>query len=99
MENRNSINAQNEIVISDLVKRFGDITAVNGLNLEIKKGELFGFLGPNGAGKTTTISILCGLLAPSRAPLITARMMSGRICPLSRKESGCAHRKPLCSSF
>jgi len=65
MENRNSINAQNEIVISDLVKRFGDITAVNGLNLEIKKGELFGFLGPNGAGKTTTISILCGLLAPS----------------------------------
>ena len=58
-------NVQNEIVIRDLVKRFGDVTAVNGLNLEIRKGEFFGFLGPNGAGKTTTISILCGLLEPS----------------------------------
>ncbi len=57
--------AQNEIVIHDLVKKFGDVTAVNGLNLEIRKGELFGFLGPNGAGKTTTISMLCGLIAPS----------------------------------
>lgn len=43
------------IVIKDLVKRFGDKTAVNGLNLNIHKGELFGFLGPNGAGKTTTV--------------------------------------------
>ena len=55
---------RNEIVIKDLVKDFGDVKAVNGLTLDIKKGELFGFLGPNGAGKTTTISILCGLLAP-----------------------------------
>lgn len=54
-----------EIVIEGLVKRFGDVLAVNGLNLQICKGEFFGFLGPNGAGKTTTISILCGLLAPT----------------------------------
>lgn len=54
-----------EIVIEGLVKRFGDVTAVNGLDLEIRRGEFFGFLGPNGAGKTTTISILCGLLAPT----------------------------------
>lgn len=60
-----SSTGQNEIVIKDLVKDFGDVLAVNGLNLEIKKGEMFGFLGPNGAGKTTTISILCGLIAPS----------------------------------
>ena len=53
------------IVINDLVKRYDDITAVDGLNLEVYKGEMFGFLGPNGAGKTTTISMLCGLLAPS----------------------------------
>lgn len=58
-------NNQNEIEIKDLVKDYGDVKAVNGLSLEIKKGELFGFLGPNGAGKTTTISILCGLVAPS----------------------------------
>ena len=56
---------QNEIVITEMVKKFGDVTAVNGLNLEIRKGEMFGFLGPNGAGKTTTISMLCGLMAPT----------------------------------
>jgi len=55
----------NEIIITDLTKNFDDVQAVNGLNLEIRKGELFGLLGPNGAGKSTTIRILCGLLAPS----------------------------------
>ena len=55
----------NEIVIKDLGRSFADIQAVNGLNFEIRKGELFGLLGPNGAGKTTTIRMLCGLLAPS----------------------------------
>ncbi len=53
------------IVIKDLVKKFDDVTAVNGINLEIKKGELFGLLGPNGAGKTTTINMLVGLLNPT----------------------------------
>ena len=57
--------ARNEIVIKDLEKDFGDVKAVNGLNLEICKGEMFGFLGPNGAGKTTTISMLSGLLEPT----------------------------------
>jgi ABC-2 type transport system ATP-binding protein len=57
--------ARDEIAIYELVKKFKDITAVNGLNLEIHKGEMFGFLGPNGAGKTTTISMLCGLLEPT----------------------------------
>jgi ABC-2 type transport system ATP-binding protein len=56
---------RNEIVIRDLVKDFGDVKAVDGLNLDIRKGELFGLLGPNGAGKTTTISMLCGLLEPT----------------------------------
>jgi ABC-2 type transport system ATP-binding protein len=54
----------NQIAIKDLAKNFDVINAVNGLNFEIKKGELFGLLGPNGAGKTTTIRMLCGLLAP-----------------------------------
>ncbi len=57
--------AEYEIIIKGLVKKFGDVTAVNGLNLKIRKGEMFGFLGPNGAGKTTTISMLCGLLKPT----------------------------------
>jgi ABC-2 type transport system ATP-binding protein len=45
-----------------LVKRYGDVLAVNGLDLEVRRGECFGLLGPNGAGKTTTIEILEGLL-------------------------------------
>ena len=47
-----------------LVKRYGEVTAVDGLDLEVQAGECFGLLGPNGAGKTTTIEILEGLLAP-----------------------------------
>ena len=49
----------------DLTKRFGDILAVDHLNLRVEEGELFGFLGPNGAGKTTTISMVVGLLHPT----------------------------------
>jgi ABC-2 type transport system ATP-binding protein len=48
----------------DLVKSYGDITAVNALNLQVESGAVHGFLGPNGAGKTTTIKILVGLLRP-----------------------------------
>jgi ABC-2 type transport system ATP-binding protein len=51
--------------MEDLVKRFGDFVAVDRINLEIRKGEVFGFLGPNGAGKSTTIRMLCGLLTPT----------------------------------
>src|SRR5512132_1831064 len=47
-----------------LVKRYGDVTAVNGLDLEVRRGECFGMLGPNGAGKTTTVEIFEGLRVP-----------------------------------
>jgi ABC-2 type transport system ATP-binding protein len=50
---------------SNLTKKFGDIPAVDNLNLEISKGEIFAFLGPNGAGKTTTIKLFTGLLIPT----------------------------------
>ena len=49
------------IIISDLVKKFGEKTAINGLNLRVHRGELFGFLGPNGAGKTTTVRCISTL--------------------------------------
>src|SRR5208337_5202076 len=55
----------NSVVIENLVKQFGDFVAVDRLNLEIRRGEVFGFLGPNGAGKSTTIRMLCGLLKPT----------------------------------
>jgi ABC-2 type transport system ATP-binding protein len=52
------------IQVRELTKHFGDLVAVNGISLQVKKGEIFGFLGPNGSGKTTTIRMLCGLLIP-----------------------------------
>src|SRR5271154_565136 len=55
----------NAVEIRDLVKRFGDFVAVDHVNLEVQRGEIFGFLGPNGAGKSTTIRVLCGLLEPT----------------------------------
>ena len=49
----------------DLTKRFGELTAVDHLNLSVAKGEIFGLVGPDGAGKTTTLRMLCGLMDPS----------------------------------
>jgi len=56
----------NDVVLETkgLTKRFGELTAVDDLSLQVREGEVFGFLGPNGAGKTTSISMMCGLLAP-----------------------------------
>jgi ABC-2 type transport system ATP-binding protein len=53
------------IAVEGLTRRFGDVTAVDGVDFTVKQGEVFGFLGPNGAGKTTTISMLTTLLRPS----------------------------------
>ena len=54
------------IKTENLVRRFESVTAVDGLNLQVPRGIIFGFLGPNGAGKTTTIHLLLGLLEPTR---------------------------------
>ncbi len=53
------------VVCRGLVKRYEDLVAVNGLDLEIAEGECFGLLGPNGAGKTTTIGMMVGLIRPT----------------------------------
>src|SRR3989338_7335227 len=58
------------ISIKNLTKKFGEKTAVDNLNLEIAKGELFSFLGPNGAGKTTTIKLMTGLLKPTSGEIL-----------------------------
>ena len=74
------------IRIRNLVVRYGNFTAVNGLNLDVHPGELFGFLGPNGAGKTTTIRVLIG----SRTPTAGSVDVAGFRLPRQL-----AHVKPL----
>lgn len=53
------------IIVNNLVKRFGNFTAVDDVTFEVNQGEIFGFLGANGAGKTTAIRMLCGLSKPT----------------------------------
>jgi ABC-2 type transport system ATP-binding protein len=55
----------NVIQVENLTKKFGDFTAVNAINFEVKAGEIFGFLGANGAGKTTAIKMLIGISTPT----------------------------------
>jgi ABC-2 type transport system ATP-binding protein len=60
------------IRLTNLTKRYGKFTAVDGINLEIRRGELFGFLGPNGAGKTTTMRMIAGILQPTAGTITIA---------------------------
>ena len=58
------------IRLTNLTKRYGNLTAVDALNLEVQSGEIFGFLGPNGAGKTTTIRMMMGILKPTSGQVL-----------------------------
>ena len=66
--------------VVDLVKKYGDLTAVDHLSLQVRQGEVFGFLGPNGAGKTTSIQMMCGLLKPTSGEVYLRgqRILSGK---------------------
>src|SRR2546422_11463887 len=57
--------AEPAILTDKLTRRFGNLTAVDAIDLRVEPGQFFGFLGPNGAGKSTTIKMLTGLLAPT----------------------------------
>ncbi len=78
----------NDIAVkaSGLVKRFGDFAAVDGIDLEIRRGEIFGFLGPNGAGKTTTIRMLTTLSPPTEGTIeIDGRPVRGLDDPVKEQ--------------
>lgn len=66
------------IIATDLTKRFGDFTAVDRVNFEVRRGEIFGFLGPNGSGKTTTIRMMLGLLTPTQGDVEVLGMQVAR---------------------
>jgi ABC-2 type transport system ATP-binding protein len=68
--------------VRDLVKKFGELTAVDHLFLQVNRGEVFGFLGPNGAGKTTAIRIMCGLLKPTHGEVL----IGGEAVPVIRNK-------------
>ncbi len=63
---------ENAIELKNLTKRFGTLTAVDGIDLDIKYGEIFGLLGPNGAGKTTTVNMLSTILDPTEGYAMVA---------------------------
>ena len=79
------------IQVTNLVKRFGDLTALQGISFSVAKGETFGFLGPNGAGKTTTIRILTGISRPTSgtATIFGKNVVTDTIA--ARKEIGIVH--------
>ena len=64
MQTRGTVATDAVIEVRGLIKRYGDITAVDGIDFAVSRGEVFGLLGPNGAGKTTTVEILEGLRPP-----------------------------------
>jgi len=64
--------ANSAVSVQGLVKRYGAIEAVAGIDLEVRSGETFGFLGPNGAGKSTTIGVLCTLIEPTAGRALVA---------------------------
>jgi ABC-2 type transport system ATP-binding protein len=76
------------IEIKNLTKKYGKLTAVDSLNLEVHKGEIFGFLGPNGAGKTTTIRVCLGLLSKSAGNIKIFGMDSHMDSTKIRKRTG-----------
>ena len=59
-----------EVRLVDLVKRFGDVTAVDGVTLEIPAGEFFSLLGPSGCGKTTTLRLIAGFEQPTEGRIL-----------------------------
>jgi len=77
-----------------LTKRFGDLVAVNAIDLEVGEGEVFGFLGPNGAGKTTTLRLLCALIAPTSGTAEVAGFRLGRDDPKIRASVGILTEQP-----
>lgn len=82
------------IAATDVVKRFGSITAVDGISFDVKKGEIFAFLGPNGAGKSTTIKMMTTMLRPTSGEIRLAGHDVTRERDLARQSFGIVFQDP-----
>ncbi|MDE3137885.1 MAG: ABC transporter ATP-binding protein [Acidobacteriota bacterium] len=87
------MNGEPSVVVEELVKRFGDFTAVDHVSFTARRGEIFGFLGPNGAGKSTTIRMLCGLLKPTAGRALVAGYDVARRPEIVRQNIGYMSQK------
>lgn len=76
------------IVVDNLVKKYGDFAAVDGVNFEVNRGEIFGLLGPNGAGKSTIFKMLCGLLPPTDGAAVVLDIDLRRAAAVARGKIG-----------
>jgi ABC-2 type transport system ATP-binding protein len=85
--------------VTDLVKRYGELEAVRGINFEVQPGETFGFLGPNGAGKSTTIKILCTLANPTSGSARVAGYDVLRQRDTVRRNIGLVFQDPTLDSY
>jgi ABC-2 type transport system ATP-binding protein len=83
------------IKLTQLTKRYGSFTAVNGIDLTIRKGELFGFLGPNGAGKTTTFRMIAGIILPTTGSIEIGGVDLGRQPLVAKRRLGYIPDRPF----
>jgi ABC-2 type transport system ATP-binding protein len=81
------------VQVRDLVRQFGNFTAVDHINFDVRRGEIFGLLGPNGAGKTTTFRMLCGLLPATSGILRVAGVDLRRARASARRRIGYVAQK------
>jgi len=87
------------VQVRGLVKRFGEVEAVRGIDLDVATGETFGFLGPNGAGKSTTISMLCTLLVPDGGSALVAGHDVARERDAVRRNIGLVFQDPTLDGY
>ena len=86
------------IEIRNLLKRFGTLTAVDRVSLDIKRGEIFGLLGPNGAGKTTIINMLLGLLPPTSGNVVVEGIDMTKYPAMAKKRIGLVTQETVVES-
>ena len=87
------------IVTRALVKRYGALRAVDGIDLDVRAGDVYGFLGANGSGKTTTVRMLLGLVLPTSGERVLAMRSSPALSTVRKTSSRLAKSFPRTSSW